>query len=62
MRSGLNQGNASCPEGSLIHGVTSATLTNVLDDSGFHHILDEVERGEPINVLMKWLTTCRRTN
>ena len=61
-RSGLDQGNASSPDGSLVRGATFATLANVLDDSGFHRKLDEVEREEPNNVLMKWLIMSRRTN
>jgi len=60
-RSGLDQGNASSPEGSLIRGTTFATLADVLDDSGFHRKLDEIEREEPNNILMKWLSMRSRT-
>ena len=51
--SGLDQGNTSNSEGSFVGGTTLATLADILDDGSLHGKLDEIEREEPNDVLMK---------
>ena len=51
---GLDQGNTGGSEGSLSNGTTFTTLANVLDNGCFHSKLDEIQREEPNDVLMKW--------
>ena len=58
-RSGLDQRNTSSSEGGLSSGATSTTLADVLDDGSLHGKLDEIEREEPNDVLVKLSTMCR---
>ena len=52
--SGLDQGDTSGSEGGLCSSTTVATLTEILDGGSLHGKLDEIEREEPNDVLMKW--------
>ena len=57
-RSGLDQGNTSSSEASLIGGTTLATLAEVLDDGSLHAELDKIEREEPDDVLTELSIMC----